>query len=771
MKEKGGNKMRREFSVFLVLSIFLSVFLIFSPHHYGNPVFGEKIILTQLDGTKIIGYIYGDEFHHRIETEEGYTIILNQQTGWIEYALLENKRLVPSGIIVGVVSPSYLESINFPKHLSDRAFRIAEIREKSPEILHELGFLHQPSDRLVKKQELTGTLNVFVVCVQFQDEASPPTQWSTGTYSPSGFDTRLFSTDPSDISMANYYKSNSYNQFWPVGYTCLNWVTLPQTASWYKDNNSWWQVIKDAMDEIRNIDPSFDFSLYANNGELNIVLVWAGTHESWGDFYWPKMGTAGFYKYGVTVKYYNVVNERKSDGTENTSIGVFCHEYGHMTGCPDLYDYSSFNKVVGYYCIMGWSNPATNFCGYLKYKYYGWVTPTEITSSGTYNVDALGLASVSNPRLYKINIESPKEYLLVENRYDGADSNYENVSYRNSGLLITHVDENYSPAVGQPTYPFYGLEAIVPGLDPSITSLSQYDNYWDEMVFSADYGHTRLEPDYPDGQPPGAYITITHSDGIEHVIYRNTQGHTKSTEIHILNINSSGTTMSLTVTTLTCTISGTVSVSSSSGSSKGVTGLSRAVVNRFRRNPARDFRGKYSRSRGKIKAVAGLSGVVMNGLPGNPTTDTSGSYSAIVEYNWSGTVTPTKEHYTFTPSSRSYSNVTSDQDNQDYTSLRNIYAPLNFEGEKVLNRSLLLGEYINILTWQANPDNENIVKYRIYLVEGQSKSLLVELDADTFEYLHRNVEKDKQYTYGLCAVNNENREGEFDYVEIGQIYP
>lgn len=62
--------------LFKVLFILLSAHLLVSPL-LGHPVWGEKIILTQPNGIKITGYIYGDEFHHRIETKEGYTIILN----------------------------------------------------------------------------------------------------------------------------------------------------------------------------------------------------------------------------------------------------------------------------------------------------------------------------------------------------------------------------------------------------------------------------------------------------------------------------------------------------------------------------------------------------------------------------------------------------------------------------------------------------------------------------------------------------------------------
>ncbi len=49
------------------------------------------------------------------------------------------------------------------------------------------------------------------------------------------------------------------------------------------------------------------------------------------------------------------------------------------------------------------------------------------------------------------------------------------------------------------------------------------------------------------------------------------------------------------------------------------------------------------------------------------TTDSSGHYSVSVSYGWSGTVTQSKSGYTFTPTSKSYTNVTADQADQNYT--------------------------------------------------------------------------------------------------------
>lgn len=98
--------------------------------------------------------------------------------------------------------------------------------------------------------------------------------------------------------------------------------------------------------------------------------------------------------------------------------------------------------------------------------------------------------------------------------------------------------------------------------------------------------------------------------------------------------------------------------------------------------------------------------------------------------------------------------------------IRIIYSPSDFTGQKVLNRSLSQAEYINVLTWQHNPNNVNITKYRIYSVDEGSKSLLVELHANTFHYWHRRVERYKKYIYAICAVNDEDREGDPAHITV-----
>ncbi len=66
------------------------------------------------------------------------------------------------------------------------------------------------------------------------------------------------------------------------------------------------------------------------------------------------------------------------------------------------------------------------------------------------------------------------------------------------------------------------------------------------------------------------------------------------------------------------------------------------------------------------KAIEGVALSFSNG-GGTATTDSKGYYLRKVSYGWSGDATPSKSSYTFSPSSRSYTNVIVDQINQDYT--------------------------------------------------------------------------------------------------------
>lgn len=171
-------------------------------------------------------------------------------------------------------------------------------------------------------------------------------------------------------------------------------------------------------------------------------------------------------------------------------------------------------------------------------------------------------------------------------------------------------------------------------------------------------------------------------------------------------------------------------------------------------------------SSGSLMKGEGLSGVTLNGLPGGPITDHLGNFSASVVNSWRERIKPEKEDYFFQPESQQLTKMKSDRDLKVFTALRIIYSPINFRGEKVLNRSLSQGEYINVLKWLPNERNEFISRYRIYRVDGTDQNLLAELDADKHEYWHRYVERNKKYVYKLISLNDHGREGIPAYLTV-----
>jgi len=80
-----------------------------------------------------------------------------------------------------------------------------------------------------------------------------------------------------------------------------------------------------------------------------------------------------------------------------------------------------------------------------------------------------------------------------------------------------------------------------------------------------------------------------------------------------------------------------------------------------------------------ISGNAGLADATLSFDDGGPKTVTAysnGYYFLEVSNNWSGTVTPYKTSYTFTPGHREYTNVMNDQIAQDYMAIPWIYMPL-----------------------------------------------------------------------------------------------
>lgn len=94
-----------------------------------------------------------------------------------------------------------------------------------------------------------------------------------------------------------------------------------------------------------------------------------------------------------------------------------------------------------------------------------------------------------------------------------------------------------------------------------------------------------------------------------------------------------------------------------------------------------------------------------------------------------------------------------------------VYPPVNFTGEKLENKSLLMREYINILKWEPNHLNYSIDSFKLYEIERGNWNLIEEFESTTSEYWHRGLEENKKYTYALVSVCC-NKESYPIYLEV-----
>jgi hypothetical protein len=94
-------------------------------------------------------------------------------------------------------------------------------------------------------------------------------------------------------------------------------------------------------------------------------------------------------------------------------------------------------------------------------------------------------------------------------------------------------------------------------------------------------------------------------------------------------------------------------------------------------------------------------------------------------------------------------------------------APEGFAVVQAEARSLLLRQYVNILTWRTAEGVAGLVGYKVYLLGDGAPVLLATLDTKASTYWHRGVVKGRAYSYALAAYDDEGTEGETAIARIG----
>jgi len=253
------------------------------------------------------------------------------------------------------------------------------------------------------------------------------------------------------VEMNSYYQEVSFNKTRITGIILKYWVDIPKNMSYYgnySDNDHSLGARKLIEDAIRLVDYAVDFSIYKF-----VMVVHVGDDEalsrnetdiwSWG--WWGGLGLTT--NDGVVFQQGAVVSEINQ-------LGMFCHEYGHILGLPDLYNYdkNATTDFVGPWDLMGkgnWNDNGTHPShpvAWSKIK-LGWIDPSQIATTNDRNrvvrVEPLE-RSKTDTLVVKIPIVPPNVYYLVEVRMHVLYDNY----LPSEGVLVTLVNETRASGQG-----------------------------------------------------------------------------------------------------------------------------------------------------------------------------------------------------------------------------------------------------------------------------------------------------------------------------------
>lgn len=395
----------------------------------------QPFTLRQSDGTLITVVLHGDEDMNWYTTTDG--ILLKRVGRDFHIARVNSKaELESTGILAHNPTQRQAKELTAIKQQNREAFftQLPQLQNRQRVRRIALG-----SD--VTYFPHSGTPKALVILVNFADStfSTPDPKKSFDQYLNSDAEPGTLQNLGTDehrnyASVSRYFSDMSFGKFQPH-YDIVGPVTLSQPLAYYgADKGSTTDVNYRAMitEACTLVDDSVDFSQYdANNdGKVDLVyIVYAGYAQSIAgnssDCIWPKSGAANLgtfdgkqvYRFGVN----NELNGRPTSSSKKiVGIGLFCHEFSHTLGLPDLYPTVSSaqidNQAMEYWDLMDGGEYVNS--GRCPTPY----TPWEREVLGWMQTDTLSDTTqvVLTPiqqqgKAYKILADTAGEYLLVEN--------------------------------------------------------------------------------------------------------------------------------------------------------------------------------------------------------------------------------------------------------------------------------------------------------------------------------------------------------------------
>lgn len=264
--------------------------------------------------------------------------------------------------------------------------------------------------------KVSGTFNIPIFTVTFANSPGQP-------YPSSDLQSEIFGPSPGVYDLTEFYSEISYGNITATG-TVFDWVALPQNDTYYEGGVNGLdpaqakvgELIKAALDAY---DTTIDFGQFDNDGPDGVPN--SGDDDGYVDFVafvqpeqGGECGNSNIWSHRWVYRAWNAsggspyqTNDASANGgnilvddytiqpafscagpTTMIEIGVFCHEFGHAFGLPDLYDTNGgSSEGLGHWGLMAagnWNAPTSpaHMSVWSKAE-LGWLTPVEVGWQGT----------------------------------------------------------------------------------------------------------------------------------------------------------------------------------------------------------------------------------------------------------------------------------------------------------------------------------------------------------------------------------------------------
>ena len=405
--------------------------------------------VRQADGTTITVILRGDEHINWYTTLDGVLLVQAADNSYYVGKVTKDGRLIATQQLAHEAAwRSSAERNLIDKQDKEKFYSyVSKVAEQS-----ENSYNNRPLTRVTVDSGYggvpyfphTGSPKVLVILAEFSDTTftiqNTKQVFTNYLMNEGHFTETAYRQNGNYKGVRGYFKDCSYGKFTPT-FDVVGPVKLPKPQTYYGagDDN-----ITDLMTDACNaVDNEVDFSQYDANGDGMVDLVYiiyaghsANYRGNTSTDIWPKSGTTIISKTfdGKSIRRYGVSNElagrenKKKEKETINGIGLFCHEFSHTLGLPDIYAIPGTaaadqdNQGMEYWDLMDGGTEVQNGrvpSPYLAWEReaMGWMTIDKLTS----DQQVTDLKSLENGgKAYKIlNKNVANEFIVLQSIQQG----------------------------------------------------------------------------------------------------------------------------------------------------------------------------------------------------------------------------------------------------------------------------------------------------------------------------------------------------------------